>query len=410
MTNKSPVTTAVPDITFTNEGISLPSPQDVLQGRLTDIDAALGGGMDKDLRTPQGQIATAESLIIARNQAMIAALATQIDPNNASGRIQDAIAKMYFLERNPGEGTIVNAVCQGSVDTVIPAGSIARDQAGYRYRLLADAYIDATGQVKANFQNLTTGPIPCGKNQLINIESQITGWASVYNENDGQLGVDVESRQQFELRRRDSVEKNAKDTIGAVIAAVSAVDGVVDWYIYENVENTAKTIGVTNVSVDPHSIYVCVSGGLSTDIAKAIRFSKGAGCGTTGNTSVTITDDRYSDPKPSYTYKYQQPTLTRCYFKVTITDNPSLPADIDDQIKKAIVAKFNGNNGDVKTRIGSNLNAGSYFNAIYSIDEADIDLISIEVSLDNANFSSRVTFGVDQQPVINENDITVIKK
>ncbi len=59
------VSTAVPSVTFSATGIAVPDEIDILNGRLTDLDTAMGGGMSKSLTTPQGQIAMSDTAIIA---------------------------------------------------------------------------------------------------------------------------------------------------------------------------------------------------------------------------------------------------------------------------------------------------------------------------------------------------------
>ena len=48
--------TAVPDVTITENGLSVPDIADVLAGRLTDMSTVLGGGASQSLSSPQGQI------------------------------------------------------------------------------------------------------------------------------------------------------------------------------------------------------------------------------------------------------------------------------------------------------------------------------------------------------------------
>jgi hypothetical protein len=45
------VSTAVPSVTFSATGIAVPDEIDILNGRLTDLDTAMGGGMSKSLTT-----------------------------------------------------------------------------------------------------------------------------------------------------------------------------------------------------------------------------------------------------------------------------------------------------------------------------------------------------------------------
>jgi uncharacterized phage protein gp47/JayE len=127
------VSTAVPSVTFSATGIAVPDEIDILNGRLTDLDTAMGGGMSKSLTTPQGQIAMSDTAIIGDKNDNLAWLVNQINPDFAEGRMQDAIGQIYFIDRIAAIGTTVTATCTGLVGTVIPANSIAQDSSGYLY-------------------------------------------------------------------------------------------------------------------------------------------------------------------------------------------------------------------------------------------------------------------------------------
>jgi len=143
------VTTAVPSVTLSGIGIAVPDEVDILNGRLSDLDTAFGGGMSKSLTTPQGQIAMSDTAIIGSRNDDLAWLVNQINPDYAEGRMQDAIGQIYFIDRIPALGTTVTATCTGLVGTVIPANSVASDSRGYLYYSLADATIPDTGAVDA---------------------------------------------------------------------------------------------------------------------------------------------------------------------------------------------------------------------------------------------------------------------
>jgi hypothetical protein len=67
--------TNVPAIQFTDTGVVLPQESEILAGAFNDIDNAFGGGINKALTTPQGQLATSLSAIIADKNEQIALLA-----------------------------------------------------------------------------------------------------------------------------------------------------------------------------------------------------------------------------------------------------------------------------------------------------------------------------------------------
>src|SRR5713226_6062534 len=105
--------TSVPRPTFGDKGFVAPVEADVLAGVQADVDAAFGGGLNPGLYTPQGQLASSEAAIIGDSNAMFLWFCSQVDPAYSSGRMQDAIARIYFIERIPGQPTVVTARCLG---------------------------------------------------------------------------------------------------------------------------------------------------------------------------------------------------------------------------------------------------------------------------------------------------------
>ena len=84
--------TSVPSIQWEQAGPVLPTEAAILAGTLADINAAFGGGLNPQLTSPQGQICTSETAIIAEKNSEIAYLVNQFDPQYASGRFQDGLA------------------------------------------------------------------------------------------------------------------------------------------------------------------------------------------------------------------------------------------------------------------------------------------------------------------------------
>ncbi|HFJ0103397.1 TPA: hypothetical protein ACGSW7_004590, partial [Yersinia enterocolitica] len=69
--------TAVPGVTITETGLLVPDIADVLSGRLTDLDSAMGGGASQSLSSPQGQISQSDTEIIATNYDALLCLFNQ---------------------------------------------------------------------------------------------------------------------------------------------------------------------------------------------------------------------------------------------------------------------------------------------------------------------------------------------
>ena len=402
--------TAVPDVTITENGLSVPDVSDILSGRLTDMSTALGGGASQSLSSPQGQIAQSDTEIIAQEYDKLLCLFNQINPDYATGRYQDGIGRIYFMERISAQGTVVTARCIGQPGTIIPAGSTAVDTNGYIYQAVDVLTIPASGSIDGAFVNTTTGPIPCAAGSLNQIYRAIPGWDAITNTSPGVVGVDVESRIAFETRRKQSVARNARNMDGATLSAILETPGVLDAYVWSN--RTASTVnrGTTNFPVLGHSIYICVYGGSDADVADAIFRTYNPGANMNGDTTYTIYDtENYSAPYPEYDMQWQKAIPTRVYFRVRIDSSLNPPSDITPRVKAMVTSVFNGEyEGIVKARIGATINAGKYYAPVISISPDNIGILSLEVSLDGSSFGPSVTMGIDQVPTIQDSDITVI--
>lgn len=397
---------SVPKIQFTPAGLVIPAETAVLAGVQDDINAAFGGGLNPALETPQGQLASSQAAIIGDKNNEFALFVNQVDPQYAADRFQDAIGRIYFLTRKPATPTTVQATVNGLAGTVIPGGTLAQDTSGNTYALSGDATIGISGTVDADFQNVQTGPIPCAAGTLTSVYQAIPGWDTITNAADGTMGSNVESRADFEYRRRNSVALNGKGTPQAIYAEVFALADVLDVYVKDNPTGATVNTGSTNYPIAAHSVYVAAVGGTDADVAAAIWRKKDLGCNYNGNTTVTVTDDAgYSYPQPTYTVKFERPAALPVLFAVSLVDDPLLPSDIVQRVKAAIVTRFNGADGTTRERIGSLILASRYYGAVAAV-ASNVSLISILIGTATATLS-QVAVGIDQKPTLSEADITV---
>ena len=416
------MSTSVPSITWTTEGVVLPTDAEILSGRQTDIDTAFGGGVNQALSTPQGQIASSDSAIISDKNSAIAYVANQVDPQYAEGRFQDAIGRIYFMTRNAATSTVVIATVGGLAGTYIDAGALALDTSQNVYQLLGAVTIGSDGTVSAEFSNVATGPIACAAGALTQIYKSVSGWDTITNAAAGILGSDVESSQEFELRRQNSVALNSHGTTYAIYANVYAVSGVLDCYVIDNPSGVTVYKGTTNFPLAPHSVYVAAVGGTASAIAQAIWNAKDGGCsysaypdypsGSTvpGEGSVEteiVYDTRYDSPQPAYGVSFVRPTSTPVYFAVTVQNSSSLPSNYVALIKAAILAQFNGKNDNTPAKIASMVLASKYYGAVLSA-VSGVTLVSILVGLTSPATLYDVTMGIDQEPTLDTSNISVV--
>lgn len=360
-------TTNVPSPTFGARGFEIPPAQEVLTGVLEDVDAAFGGGMNMQLSTPQGQLASSEAAVVDNTNAQFLFLTQMFDPAYAFGRYQDALARIYFIQRNPAQPTVVEAICTGLAGVEIPVNSLAVAADGTRYISMQDAVIPVGGQVSVQFASTIPGPIPCPAGTLDQIYRSIPGWDSITNPADGVLGNNVESREAFEARRAASVALNSIGSLPSVLGSVLAIRDVIDAFVTENTSNSPATIG--GVSLLPNSLYVAVVGGEAQAIGEAIWRKKAPGCAYNGNTNVTVLDtsDGYVPPYPAYSVSFERPDALGIVFDIVINDTPQVPADAEELIQGAIIGAFAGLDGGQRTKIGTNVFASRYYCAIAAL-------------------------------------------
>jgi len=401
------MTTNVPPVEFTPAGLVVPQEAAILAGVQADYNDAFGGNLNPALNTPQGQLASSTAAIVADSNAVLAEFVNQVNPDTADGFMQDAIARIYFLERDAGAPTNVACQCIGDFGTVIPVGAMAQDTSGNRYICTDGGTIPVSGTITLNFANVVDGPIPCPANTLTTIYKAIPGWDTINNAADGILGRNVETRAEFEFRRINSVALNAHGSKEAIYGAVFNVNDVLDVFVTENVLDTPLPFGSTAYVLAPHSVYVAVVGGAAVDIAQAIYTKKDLGCNMNGNTTVVITDQSYTPPQPTYTITFNRPTPLPIFFRVELTNSTSLPADIVQLVKDAIIATFTGANGAARIRIGGLILASKFYNAVNAIGP-EVSILSILIGVTSPGALNSIQAGIDQAPTVDEGDITVI--
>lgn len=364
------VSTNVPPVTFGPNGFTSPSQADILAGVQADINAAFGGGLNPSLSTPQGQLASSLTALIGQANDVFVNITNQTNPDFATGIWQDAIGQIYFLQRNPSEPTVVQALCSGGAGVVVDVGALAQDAALNIYTCTAGtgpSGFPVGGSATLTFANNVPGPIPCPAGTLTTIYRSIPGWDTITNAADGILGNDTESAADFEARRAASVAVNALGTIPSVLGAVLNVTGVLDAYVTDNSSGSPVTIG--GFTLAANSLYVAAVGGAQIDIATAIWSKKQPGCNYNGNTTVTVLDSRsgYSAPFPSYQVTFEIPPALAIMFAVNVANNSLVPANAATLIQNAIFSSFSGADGGTRARIGSTIYASRFYSAIAAL-------------------------------------------
>lgn len=396
------------DIIFTPQGPVAPETAEVRAAVTRYWQAAFDNLLNPDMATPQGQLITSETAAIQDKNNQLLHLAQQFDPANAEGRFQDALAAIYFIERQPARSTVVMCECTGLAGVTIPGAdtstepALVRDDAGNEFFCQSTTVIPASGTVLVPFAAQEAGPVEVEANAVTTIVTVIAGWDTVNNPEAGATGQNEEGRRAFELRRHDSVALNSRSMLASVYAEVANSDGVIDVLARQNRGDTPKTEG--GITMGPHSIYISAVGGQDADIARAIYNSVSGGCDYNGNTAVKHTDPVTGAVE---TVLFERPAELPFTITVRLRANAATPSTIAQLVRENILADFYGepyphNTGAAHQGAGGRVHIGDtvYASRFYcpALAAGATDLLSVVISAGGGNAGNVVEIPYDRFP------------
>ncbi len=397
-------TTSVPAPTMTDAGFVAPAESDILAGVLADMNAAFGNVLNTDLSTPQGQLAMSLTAIVGDAYDQMLALFNGVDPERAWGRMQDAIGNLYFITRKPATATVVTCQCVGAAGTVVPQGTLVQDGSANTYAADGSITLDATGAGEGTFSCTLTGAVECPP-RSIGVYQSVVGLTSVTHAAAGVTGVAVEGRQAFELRRQQTVAHNAMGPLDALAGEVLSVPGVSDVYVTEN--SAAEPVTTGGVTLPPHSLYVCVNGGVDADVALAIVRKKPPGCASVGTSTVVVVDPNAAYAKqPEYTVQFTRAQPVPVYVAVVLSAGVDVPSTAMGDVQAAIVAGFAGATGAQRVPIGGTVYASSFYTSVGAVGTW-VKIVGVTVGFSAQPTGSTVQLNSDQIPVVSTATISV---
>ncbi len=318
---------------LTDAGVIVPDTAAVLETVQNEWRSVFGNDLSVDAETPQGVMITADALgrnAVIRNNA---ALANQINPNQAGGIFLDAICALTGLERaKKTHSTIANVDVTGIPHTFIHKGARARTQAGDLFSTISATRLSQDGTGKVDFHSVEYGPIAATTGALAHIVDNVLGWETVYNTENATLGQGEQSDESLHVLRKRTLALQGISLSEAITSAVYAIEGVKSLQFRENTDSVVQIID--GVSMKPHSIWVCVDGGTDTDIAQALLKNKSVGAGWNGAVALQAIDVTSGQ---KYSVLFDRPTPR--HFSVRVTVYASSPVtDPQIAVRKAILA------------------------------------------------------------------------
>lgn len=335
-------TTFTGNYTYNENGVIIPDTADVQVTVQEEYRQALGSDLSLEESTPQGRLIDVETTS-RQNTIRFNALVSNVLINiyMASGEVLDAWGANFNKYRKGATSSTVDVVVTGTPNTIIPANSQASTNNGAIWQSVNEIIIGESGTANGVFYSVQTGAVSLGIGELNNIVASsttgIVGWETITNPAIADLGAERESDTDFRNRILEGIF-NGSALFGNYSSAVYSVNGVKDVYAYDNPWGVSRQLD--DITIPPHSVYVCVDGGNSEDIAYALYEIKSAGAGWAGNTTVQVIDKEFNTKN---TVTYQIPDEIGIKFIISATSVVNSNANLTEQIQNTIINYANGN-------------------------------------------------------------------
>ena len=301
-----------------------------------------GEDLNFDADTPQTGITGSEALILTRLDEVLEDMASSVDIMQAQGAQLDSLTSILSILRKGAIQSNVNATMTGVPLSTIAAGSQAKLDTGEVFELDIPVTLNSSGEGSGFFKAVDAGTILVPINSLNTIVTQVPGWETVTNNQQGATGQARE--EDFTFRRRYFLQLaiNAITPLDSIIAGVFALDNVTNVTGVENDEDTTQVID--GVSVPAHHVAIAVIGGDDTLVADTIRTKKTLGTGTTGDVTVNIPVYLPGTTTLIQTLpiKFYRVTDVPNYIDITLSVDGDFPSNGEQKIKEDLLSYYNG--------------------------------------------------------------------
>lgn len=287
-----------------------------------------------DPSTPDGLKLASDAEIFANLDELGQQAYNSKDPNKAKGVDLNIVSFITGTIRKQGTPSNVELTLGGVAGTVIIAGKIVESIIdGSQWTTDTDATIGGGGTVVVQATAIINGATQASIGTITRIVSTIGGWQTVTNLSVATSGTGIETDPQLRRRRTLEVGQPGNNQVDNMLAEIFPVDGVRRVVIPENDTDATDGDGLPE-----HSIAPIVDGGTDADVALAIFRTKNPGVTLhAAGTPVVVPDVFDLFPSNTKTITFSRPTFIDMIVAITVSNDGTLPNDVDDQIKQAII-------------------------------------------------------------------------
>lgn len=383
---------------FTDQGIQVQTFEEIFAELVAGYQA-IYGDIDFSQNTKDGQVVGIEANLLLDLQSFGAYVATQLDPDFATGFMLRVIAKLCGISPRPATYSQWDLTVNSTRDLTLSDGYTVEDEIGQQWKLTVDTTINIGANV-VTFRAVDSGAIIGTLGDTITPVDVVLGISSIVADIDNStVGVAEETDEEFRIRRNKSLENPSYSIVGGLYAKLGNLSNVTDVVVYENDKDTTDA----PKEMPPHSIWVIIEGGNVSEIVEIMAKQKTGGTVLKGSVTSTYQETIILNSTTSFIYnhemKFDRPTYVPVYIKATATRKVSTDP-VDLALIKTKLATFS-------SKIGTSFQAGELYE--YGLlAGTNFVLTDLLVSKDNITFTDgKLTPDYDEKFTFNTANIII---
>ena len=356
---------------LSTDGLNIKRLSDIKSELEASFKAALGAALNVSPDSIMGQGIGIASERFSTQWELMQAVYDAFYPDSAEGVSLDNVSALVGVQRLPATFSTIEATLTGTPGTVVPAGSVASvEGTGKRFEALANiTLVGGTGT--GTFQAEDIGVVQAPAGTLTVIETPVSGWDTITNALDADVGLEIETDTELRFRRLQSLQIAGAATVEAIRARIlQDVDQVSDVFVFENTSDIVDVNGLP-----PHSFESVVGGGDEQEIADKIWLVKAAGIATFGDITKIVADSQGFN----HSIKFSRATEIKVWMLVQISVDTEFDVGTKQKEKITVTAEDN-------TTYDVVIN-GNTFTHVSGIGETDIQIAaSLEAAINTGTY------------------------
>lgn len=399
--------------TIDESGLQIQTLDEITEETSAELEAL---GFRSDLESSFGQLKRIDGEREAAHQESLQAVYNTLSFFTDGAHLQ-RVVKLLGVERRPVQSSTVIGTAAGTATTVIPDGTRIRyNPDGSIWQVQGPRTIPGSGSltdlvVVAETEGAAIEPAldPATGFDDWTILDSVVGFDSFESTAQTIVGAPVETDTSLRERAATEAYRRGQGPLLAIVAAVTAVDGVEYVNVYEN-----RTLVTDADGLPGKSIQVVVDGGAEADIAAAIMASRPAGAELYG------LDDGMTFHEVTVAALVGHPVVVRwndveditIHVRATLTTSTAeqeAPANLDELVTDLILAEA------AEFGIGDDVLPYKITSAIGTADIPGVDAVVMEVSYDDGGGSplgyttNKLAISIRQRSALVEGNVNVVE-